>query len=334
MVTVSKPILIASARVDEPTYGPVRDFLEKRGYTVVIYQTEQVLSGQVPFTVAMTTNGDLAIELDGISIQPDHLAAAWYRKIGSFGATDANTQLAKQLYLNNEIRVLHDTIWSLFPDDIWLSSPRKLAHAERKFHQLLMAREVGFSIPKTVVSSDWETICQNLLTDSDSPIIIKMMRGIISDGDILKAMYTHVADQHEVDRLKAYTTPFPGIYQPYIEKAREWRVTVVGGHVFPVSIYTGERAKDDWRRLQLTEDVQFRREELPTGIGKRCIQYLERMGLRFGAFDFIEKPDGEVVFLECNPNGQYGWLEEEPINHPISVAIADELIKIAEDREV
>lgn len=332
VITMNKPILIASARVDEPTYGLVRDILEKSGHSVVIYQTEQVLSGQARFTIALARDGHVAIDLNGISIRPDHIAAAWYRKIGSFAPLDTNMELAKQLYINNEVRVLHDTIWSLFPDEVWLSSPRKLAKAERKLDQLLIAREVGFSVPETIVSSDWDAICGQLLAGDDSRIIIKMMRGVISDGDTVKAMFTHIADRGEANRLKEYTTSFPGIYQPYVEKSREWRVTVVGDSVFPVSIYTDERAKDDWRRLQETESVQFRREELPEGVGERCVQYLAKLGLRFGAFDLIETPDGEIVFLECNPNGQYGWLEDEPINYPISGAVAAELIKIAEGR--
>lgn len=44
----------------------------------------------------------------------------------------------------------------------------------------------------------------------------------------------------------------------------------------------------------------------------------------------IEDPDGRIVFLECNPNGQYGWLEEQ-LGFPISQAIAGELIKIAKN---
>lgn len=108
-------------------------------------------------------------------------------------------------------------------------------------------------------------------------------------------------------------------------------MTVVGERVFSAAIYTDECAKDDWRRLQLTPAVQFKKEQLPERVDERCIQYLGKMGLRFGAFDFIEKPDGEIVFLECNPNGQYGWLEEE-LGLPISEAVAAELIKKAKQR--
>ena len=54
--------------------------------------------------------------------------------------------------------------------------------------------------------------------------------------------------------------------------------------------------------------------------------FLRQMGLRFGAFDLIVTPDGGHVFLECNPNGQWLWVELAT-GMPISEAIADELMK-------
>lgn len=327
---MEKPILIASSSFDEHAYGPVASILEQQGYPVVVYKTDKLLSGEDRFTIDLTKADELSLDYNGVSILPENLSAAWYRKIGSFSLPDAGQQLAKQLYMNNEVRALHDTIWPQFyPEDIWLSSPDNIAHADRKLGQLMVAREVGFTVPETIVSSEWNTISTKLLTPESNQIIIKMMRGVISDGNQLKSLHTTIVDQHAVDGLEGYTSPFPGLYQPFVEKAREWRVTVVGDIVFPAAIYTDESAKDDWRKHQTTGAVQFKEGVLPEGIDELCIQYLGRMGLGFGAFDFIEKPDGEVVFLECNPNGQYGWLEED-LGLPISAALASELIKIAE----
>jgi hypothetical protein len=327
---MEKHILIASSTFDEHAYAPVTEILEHRGYPVVIYKTDKLLSGEDQFTIDLTQSNTPSISYNGTSILPEDISAAWYRKVGSFSLSDADQQLAKQLYMNNEVRALHDTIWPQFyPDDIWLSPPANIARADRKLGQLMMAHEVGFSVPKTVVSSNWGDISTKLLTPDDPQMIIKMMRGVISDGNQLKSMHTTVVDQHEVDRLEGYTSPFPGLYQPFVEKAREWRVTVVGNDVFPVAIYTGEDAKDDWRKHQNTDSVRFESEAMPEGIDQLCIRYLGKMGLKFGAFDLIEKSDGEVVFLECNPNGQYGWLEES-LDLPISDAIASELVKIAE----
>lgn len=328
---MNKPILIASARVDEPTYRPVGEILEQNGYPVVVYQTDKVLSGEDRYTVILTSGSKLSIDYNGVSILPERLSAAWYRKVGSFDLPYKEPQVAKQLYINNEVRPLHDMIWALYPEGMWLSSPKNLARADRKFGQMMVAHEVGFSIPQTVISSDWDVVNAQLLPTADSRMVIKMLRGVISDNDQLKAMYTHVTDQQEVDSLKVYTYPFPAFYQPYLEKAREWRVTAVGEKVFSAAIYTDESAKDDWRRLQMTSAVRFKKEKLPEEVGERCIRYLDKMGLKFGAFDFIEKPDGEIVFLECNANGQYSWLEEE-LGLPISEAIATELIKIAKQK--
>lgn len=76
----------------------------------------------------------------------------------------------------------------------------------------------------------------------------------------------------------------------------------------------------------------FRAESFPDEQKRRCFEYLSKVGLKFGAFDFIEADDGTITFLECNANGQYGWLEYE-LGFPISQAIADELVTIASGRD-
>ncbi len=328
---MKKPILIASTTFDEHAWGPVSRLLEESGNTVVVYRTDRLLTGQDQFVIDLRDEAPV-MTYNGISILPENIGAAWYRKVGSFGLSDADSQLAKQLYMNNEVRALHDTIWPQFyPEDIWLSSPGKIARADRKLGQLLAARNIGFSVPGTIVSSDWQAIGSMLLAGEDSQIIVKMMRGLISDGNQVKAMPTTILNRPKVTDIKAYTSPFPGLYQPYIDKAREWRVTVVGSDVFPVAIYTDSSAKDDWRIHQNSGAVRFKKGKLPDGIEELCLRYLQDMGLGFGAFDLVERPNGEVVFLECNPNGQYGWLEDD-LGLPISQAIARELANIGRKR--
>ena len=39
------------------------------------------------------------------------------------------------------------------------------------------------------------------------------------------------------------------------------------------------------------------------------MQYAHEWGLRFAAFDVAEDLDGNLWFLECNPVGQWAWLE-------------------------
>ncbi|MFD4608909.1 MvdC/MvdD family ATP grasp protein [Streptomyces sp. NPDC058440] len=50
--------------------------------------------------------------------------------------------------------------------------------------------------------------------------------------------------------------------------------------------------------------------------------YLDHFRLVFGAFDFAVDRQGQWWFLECNPSGQWAWLEPET-RLPMVVAMAD-----------
>ena len=43
--------------------------------------------------------------------------------------------------------------------------------------------------------------------------------------------------------------------------------------------------------------------------------------LNYSAIDLIQDKNGDIYFLELNPNGQYLWIEEE-LKLPISLSIA------------
>ena len=325
---MEKTILIASASVDYQTYEPVISLLEQRGYSTVTYKTDKVFAGEDFFSMSVDDEGELKASYNGKSISPDAVCAAWYRKVSNFAIPNAADNVAKQLSVSNEVRCLHNTIWPLYPENKWLNAPDNMINADRKMKQLMVAKQVGFAIPHTVISSDWQEI-ERSLAPAGETIAVKMIKGVIADNNHLQAMYTSVLDVPTREKLKLYTVPFPGLYQPFIKKAREWRVTVVGDEVFPAAIYTSDEAKDDWRKLQETSAVVFKNEALPDDISEQCIAYLGKMGLKYGAFDLIEQPDGATIFLECNPNGQYGWLEDA-LGFSISHAIVSEILKIAQ----
>ena len=324
------PILIATSSPDAITYNPVREILERNGYPVVAYHGDEAAEGKQNLRLEIDEEGELSVNCQDRDISPQHIGSAWYRKVGSLSLLDAGADEAKSMHINNELRYTNTAIWSLYSEKKWLNSPNRIIQSQAKLGQLVLAKNVGFSIPHTTMGNNWEDIERAMLPEGDESMIVKMMHGVISENNVFKALYTTPIDVAKLDEIRDHTIPFPGIYQPFIDKAREWRVTAVGDEVFPAAIYTGKTAKDDWRKHQATEAVEFKEEQLPEGFDEKCSQYLKEMGLKFGAFDFIEKPDGEMVFLECNPNGQYGWLEEK-LDFPISEAIASELMKIAKE---
>jgi hypothetical protein len=60
-------------------------------------------------------------------------------------------------------------------------------------------------------------------------------------------------------------------------------------------------------------------------VGAAIHRLMERLELNFASLDMIVTPDGEFVFLELNPNGQWLWLESE-VGLPLVATMADLLM--------
>ena len=314
-------ILIASSSLDEESWRSVEQDLLRRGLDVLVYEADRVASGSVDLTYTVSNDNSLNMVYNGRQINLESIQAAWFRRPTMFSGELADK--SRQLSLDTERRLLQYPIWEAVPCRAWLSEPRKISHAENKIIQLSVAREVGFRIPMTVVSNDWQSI-ESLLPSS---VVFKPSYGTLYTNDGIRLLYTTPLT-NSPSGLPKSGNPFPGLWQPFLEKLKEWRVTVVGDDFFAAAIYTDADAKDDWRRHQLsTSKVRFAVERLPAAVESACRRYLERLQLGFGAFDLVESPDGHITFLECNANGQFGWLEDE-LGLPISRAIADQLSQL------
>jgi glutathione synthase/RimK-type ligase-like ATP-grasp enzyme len=101
----------------------------------------------------------------------------------------------------------------------------------------------------------------------------------------------------------------------------------VDGQVFACKIDSQildeDKGKVDWRQ-GYDHGLKHEPFELPEKIRDFCRAYLSKMNLHFGCFDMIVTPENEYVFLECNPNGQWLWIELAT-GMKISEAIAETL---------
>jgi hypothetical protein len=316
------PIFIATSSHDEATVSPVVRELECSGYPTLIYEADRVALGEIPLSIAVSNKEGLTVTYNDKPLDLLHLGAAWLRRPSTFGVQKPGEDRATRMSIDRERRAAQAILWDTIPDERWLNTPRATMDAQEKIGQLLIARELGFTIPDTMVSNNWPAIV-SMLPKGD--LAFKTFGGLLHSADGSKAAFTrHFASQ---DDLPLSAQPFPGIMQQFIGKQREWRVTVVGDEIFPAAIYTDAEAKHDWRQHQGTASVRFQSEPFPEPMQQRCKAFLAHTNLRYGAFDFVEN-DAGIFFIEMNPAGQYGWLEEE-LGLPISRSIADELICIA-----
>lgn len=121
-----------------------------------------------------------------------------------------------------------------------------------------------------------------------------------------------------IETLEIYSLT-PSIFQEYIEKEYELRITVVGEKVFAAKVDSQkqEETKIDWRKHK----TPFQQYTLPKEISDKCVELTQKLNLSFGAIDIIKNKEGEYIFLEINPNGQWAWLDMET-----GLNISDEII--------
>ncbi len=312
---------VFSTSIDFPTYKPVVDNLNDRGYSTWVYNADKVASGLDSLEIQINDDEYIKVVYNGIIHNPEHLRSAWYRHPYLLNLQISDK--SKELCLEREIDLLQESIWLQVTDDSWLNHPLIMDKWRTKLAQLSLAKTLGFNVPKTVVANSWQFIDQSL---QDESIVVKMPRGLIYENNKAITLYSTILNKNHRESLSNHN-PFPGIYQEFLGKKREWRITIVGDDVFEVAIYTTEDAKDDWRKHQLTNRVKFKKESLQQSEVSKCLSYLGYLGLNYGAFDLVENSEGKITFLECNTNGQYKWLEDI-LGLPISNAIADQLIKI------
>lgn len=311
-------IFIASTR-ENSLAAKVSRILQAKLHDVVLLATDEVAARKEKFS-ALITPDIRSLSYQNREILLESIDAAWYWHAEvSFDQTRASRSA-----LEREMQQSFYGVFAGIDDRRWINPPYRIRNTQEKLSQMFFAMNVGLHIPPNVIANHWDAI--EWLGDRT---IIKMPVVGVLEGEAPKVMHTTILSRKQRQLLRK-TSAFPGIHQPYVVKKREWRITVVGDAVFPVAIYTTLDARDDWRKHQRRDGkVRFVSEPLlDKSIEEKCRALLQKLGLRYGAFDFIETPEGEMIFLEVNSAGQYGWLEHE-LGLPISEAIADLLVHIA-----
>lgn len=206
----------------------------------------------------------------------------------------------------------------------YVNHPDHNDRSEFKPAQLQAAAQVGLVVPATLITNDLKAVNEFAL--EHGPIIYKSFRGMpTAPGGEVATIWTQEVDPSDVDETVNITTH---LFQAKVPKHSDARVTVVGSHVFASEITSPDGALD-WRRGDWGALVHSPI-RVPSPVVASLHAYLDHFGLAFGCFDFgleIQENGNDTyrwTFLECNPNGQWGWLPEAD---EIADALAETLLE-------
>ena len=252
--------------------------------------------------------------------------AVWLRRVSSTAAPSTFEDRDRAI-IDLECRQMRRSFLEvLCPAAFWVNPLHR--QEPSKPAQLVAALRCGFQVPRTLASNDPAEILA-FVRAAPGPVVFKTFCSLAPTTVVTEELIAE-------PELLRWT---PGIYQHYVEKHYEVRVTVVGNRVFAVRIdsQATARGKVDWREAQRTpggrpSDLTFETVALPGFIEECCQRLMRSLGLVYGTIDLILTPARKHVFLEVNPSGQFLFADSEA-GVPILDALAQMLLAGRRDYE-
>lgn len=201
----------------------------------------------------------------------------------------------------------------------WIDSIDANAMAGNKTRQLRLAKAAGLAIPDTLITNDPDE-ARRFFHRHAGRVVAKLQTSLSYSMRGEGGLPTRLLRREDLDALDGLRHS-PMIFQRYVEKAWELRVAWADGRAF-VGALDGKKCGTDWR---YESTAVWEHHALPEAVRGRLARVMSDLGLRQGAIDLIVTPEGEYVFLEVNPSGEWGMLEAE-LELPISGALADALL--------
>ena len=321
-------ILCVTHSNDSFTIDRVLDYFKQVGEPAIRFNTDEYLS-DITLTQTVDKNGgDMVITLRDVTFSIHEVRAVWFRKLW----TPKIVEEILESYRDNVAAEIQSTLFNFFnllekrvPCINPLSLDLKIGM--HKYNQLEVANKHELLIPKTVITSD-KTVLEAFFNQNGQNIIAKLQNSLsFSMGIGARFFPTTEINSENLPMLWDTLDCCPMIFQENIPKAYELRVAYVDGVCFTGKINTTQTVdgQTDWRNAAV-ESATWGPYELPEIIAYKLHNMMQDFGLSFGAIDLIKTPEGEYVFLEVNPAGEWGMLELH-LNYPIAQTIAQTVLK-------
>lgn len=271
-----------------------------------------------------------AMRLGDVDVDLRRVHAVWYRRPEPPRAPIAIQDMDSRQAIEQESLLFLNGLWESLDCLVVPAPPLAMRRADLKAVQLKAAAALGFRVPSTLLGNSPTHFLALHRREPDGVVSKQLGPSLMKHFGDRFLRYTEVVPRHALVHAQGIRH-CPLVFQAYVRKRVELRVTVVGQQVFAAEIdsQATNHTRHDWRRYDLAS-TPHRPHVLPDFVRQQCLDLVARLGLAYGAIDLIQDADGHYVFIEINPNGQYLWIEEMT-GMPISEAVCDLLCAGAPD---
>lgn len=238
--------------------------------------------------------------------------AFWYRRwspsneiTGYFKNKNKQNHLTKKIInlIISETDNIGNYIFNHFANFKWLSKP--IDEKINKLFQAEVARKVGLKVPETYLTSEREII-KKLIKNSMVTKLINSPFSIINNYNIFYSYTT------EIDEIKEEII-FPSLIQEKINKQFEIRTFYLDGEMYSAAIFSQQDSQTniDYRKYNYKNPNRVVPFEIDKDTKKKVNYLMNELKMNTGSIDFIYSEEGDIIFLEVNPVGQFGSISKQ-----------------------
>jgi glutathione synthase/RimK-type ligase-like ATP-grasp enzyme len=252
------------------------------------------------------------VYIDGSLWNRETPKSIWMRHIEFPTADDVSDE--DRLFVTEQWKVFQKNFLDLgddLSDTFWVNEPAAADAAESKLVQLRLAQKIGLLFPDAIITNDASAVSR--LLNKHKKIIFKQFQGHMwksrSTGELRSCgpVLLDYGSQLPENAIGVC----PGIYQRYIDKIFDVRVTIIGDHVFAIRLWRkNHTAYVDWRPHIYDDDMLVEEFSLPEGVLCKLRMLMLQLKLTYGCIDLVADKNGELFFLEVNQQGQFLFVEE------------------------
>ncbi|MFJ3229335.1 RimK family alpha-L-glutamate ligase [Streptomyces sp. NPDC086783] len=240
-----------------------------------------------------------ATSTDGIGVDVHSLDVMWWRRTASGWLPENDEKELSPadrefIYLNS--RMAWSGLLATEFRGIWVDNPTHIDLAANKIIQHCVARQAGFRIPQTLVSQDPDEI-RAFYDTQNGEVIVKPLKQVKSVPALTKRVSKELLTNEASMKL------CPVIYQELIPGSKHIRAHVFGDQVLAALLESDDL---DWRPDLRIPCRQF---VLPGQVQANLKNVLRQLNLSMGIFDLKLTDEGEYVWIEVNPQGQFLFIE-------------------------
>jgi ATP-GRASP peptide maturase of grasp-with-spasm system len=269
----------------------------------------------ITYSLSLNDNKDeIIFNQNGGNISLEDIKMVWFRK-SSFNRKNDLHLVENKPRLHQRLSFhLERELWgfknSLY--NIILNSKPCLGDPEKndinKIYSLINAKKAGLKIPSTLISTRKEN--SNVFVNNNKNVITKTIQDsvMVWENDRAYSLYTNSVNNNEINEADEFF--FPSLFQEEVIKEYEIRTFFLNGTCYSMAIFSqsDQKTQVDYRDYNWKKMNRMVPYKLPSDIEKKIIKFMSLINLSTGSIDLIKSIQGEYIFLEINPVGQFGFV--------------------------